>query len=56
MFFLNVAIVTDKHVFPERGYCCNVGGRHNFLAQKLEAKFVSLLSVHSHAHRFASAS
>jgi len=31
---------------------CNVIGRHNFLAQKLEAKIVSLVSVHSHAYRF----
>ena len=31
---------------------CNVIGRNNFLAQKLEAKIVSLVSVHSHAHRF----
>ena len=31
---------------------CNVIGRHNFLAQKLEAKIVSLVSVHCHAHRF----
>jgi len=42
-----VAIATDG---------CNVIGRHNFLAQKLEAKIVSLVSVHSHAHRFASTS
>jgi len=47
MFFVHVAIVTDG---------CNVIGRHNFLAQKLEAKHVSLVSVHCHAHRFASAS
>jgi len=33
---------------------CNVTGRHNFLAQKVEAKIVSLVSVHSHAHRFTS--
>jgi len=31
-------------------------GRHNFAAQKLEAKILSLVSVYSHAHRFASAS
>ena len=31
---------------------CNVIGRHNFLAQKLEATILSLVSVHSHAHRF----
>jgi len=35
---------------------CKVIGRHNFLAQKLEAKTVSLVSVHCHVHRFASAS
>jgi len=34
---------------------CNVVGRHNFLAQKLEAKMVSMVSVHCHAHRLASA-
>jgi len=34
---------------------CNVIGRHNFLAQKLEAKIVSLVIVHCHAHRLASA-
>ena len=45
--FLHVVIATD-------GW--NVLGRHNFLAQKLEAKIVSLVSVHSHAHRFASTS
>jgi len=39
-----VAIATDG---------CNVIGRHNFLAQKVEAKIVSLASVHSHAHRFS---
>jgi len=38
-----VAIATDG---------CNAIGRHNFLAQKLEAKIVSLGSVHCHAHRF----
>jgi len=41
-----MAVVTDG---------CNVIGRHNFLAQKLEAKIVSLVSVHGHAHRLASA-
>jgi len=30
--------------------------RHNFLAQKLEAKIVHLVSVHCHAHRFTLAS
>ena len=35
---------------------CNVVGRHIFLAQRLEAKSVSLVSVHCHAHRLASAS
>jgi len=35
---------------------CDVTGRHNFLAQKLEAKIVNLVSVHGHAHRFVSAS
>ena len=44
--FLHGAIATDG---------CNVIGRHNFLAQKLEAKIVSLVSVHCHAHRCASA-
>jgi len=39
-----VAIVTDG---------CNVIGRHNFLAQKLEAKIVSLACVDCHAHRLA---
>jgi len=29
---------------------CNVIGRHNFQAQKLEAKILSLVSVYSHAH------
>jgi len=43
--FLHVATATDG---------CNVAGRHNFLAQKLEEKFVCLVSVHSPAHRFAS--
>jgi len=32
---------------------CNVIGRHNFQAQKLEAKIVSLVSVHSHAHHLS---
>jgi len=45
--FLHVAIATDG---------CNVIGRHNFLPQKSEAKIVSLVSVHRHAHRFALAS
>ena len=45
--FLHVAIATDG---------CNVIDRHIFLAQKLEAKTVSLVSVHCHAHRRASAS
>ena len=45
--FLHVAIATDG---------CNVIDPHNFLAQKLEAKIVSLVSVHRHAHRFTSAS
>ena len=45
--FLHVAVATDG---------CNVIGRHNFLAQKLEAKIVSLASLHCHVHRFASAS
>jgi len=35
---------------------CNVIGRLNFLAQKLEAKIVSLVTVHCHAHRLALAS
>ena len=40
---------------------CNVIGRHNFLAQKLEAEivtynFVSMVSMHCHAHPFASTS
>jgi len=35
-------------------YRCNVISRNNFLAQKLEAKIVSLGSVHCHAHRLAS--
>ena len=34
---------------------CNVIGRHNFLAQKLEANIVCLVSVHCHTHRLASA-
>jgi len=44
--FLHVVIATDG---------CNVIGRHNFLAQKLEAKIVSMVSVYCHAHRLASA-
>jgi len=35
--------------------CCNVMGPHNFLAQNLEAKIVSMVSVQCHAHRLASA-
>jgi len=42
--FLNMAIATDG---------CNVIGRHKLLAQKLEAKILSLVSVHCHAHRFS---
>jgi len=41
-----VAIATDG---------CIVIGPHNFLAQNLEAKLVSMASVHCHAHRLASA-
>ena len=41
--FLHVAIATDG---------CNVIGPHNFLAPKLQAKIVRLVSVHRHAHRF----
>ena len=41
--FLHVAIATDG---------CNVLSQHKFLVQKLEAKIVSLVSVHCHAHRF----
>jgi len=44
--FLRVAIATD---------ICNVIGRHNFLAQKLKAKIVSMVSVHCHEYRLASA-
>jgi len=47
MFFLQVAIATDV---------CNFIGPHNFLARKLEAKIVSMVSVHCQAHRFALAS
>jgi len=32
---------------------CNVIGRHNFQAQKIEAKILSLVSVHSHAHHLS---
>jgi len=49
----------EIRIFPARGYCkggCNVMKRHNFLAQKLEAKIVHLVSVHCHAHRFTLAS
>ena len=35
---------------------CNVIGRHNFAAQKLKVKIVSLVYVHSHVYRFALAS
>ena len=45
--FLHVAIATDS---------CNVIGRYNFLAQKLEGKIVNLVSVNCHAHRLALAS
>ena len=41
--FLHVAIAIDG---------CNFVGVHNFLAHKLEAKILSLVSAHSHAHRF----
>jgi len=41
-----VAIATD-------GY--NLISRHNFLAQNLEAKIVSMVSVHCHGHCLASA-
>ena len=34
---------------------CNVIDRHNFLAQKLEAKIVRMVSVHYHVHRLVSA-
>jgi len=40
---MHMAIATD-------GW--NVMGWHNFLVLKLEAKIVSLVSVHSHAHHF----
>jgi len=46
-WLLAVAIATDG---------CNVIGRHNSLSQKYEAKLANMLSVHSHAHRLASAS
>jgi len=45
--FLHVAPATDG---------CNVIGRHILLAQKSDAKIVSLESVHCHAHRLASVS
>jgi len=45
--FLHVAIVTDG---------CNLTSRRNFLAGNSEAKIVSMVSVHCHAHRLASAS
>ena len=35
---------------------CKVIRRHNFLAQKLEGNMVSMVSVHCHVHRLASAS
>ena len=44
--FLHVAIATDG---------CNVIGRNNFLAQKLEAKIVRMVSMHCQAHRLVSA-
>jgi len=44
--FLHVTIATDG---------CHVIDRHNFLAQKLEAKIVSMVSVHCHAQHLASA-
>jgi len=47
--------IWDKHVFLHVAFAtdsCSVIGPHNFLAQKLEAKIVSLVSVHCHAHRF----
>ena len=34
---------------------CNVTDRHNFLAQKLDAKIVRMVSVHCHEHRLVSA-
>jgi len=34
---------------------CNAMGRHNFLAQKLEAKIIIMVYVLCHAHRLASA-
>jgi len=43
--FLNVAIATDG---------CNLISRHKFLAQNLEVKIASMVSVHCHAHRLAS--
>ena len=42
--FLHMAVATDG---------CNVTGWLNFLAQKLEAKIVCLVTVHCHAHRLA---
>ena len=44
--FLRVAIATD---------ICNVISQLNFLAQKLKAKIVSMVSVHCHEYRLASA-
>jgi len=43
--FLHVTIATWDAVI----------GRHNSLAQKLEAEIVKIVSVHCHMHRFASA-
>jgi len=51
--------IWDKHIFLHVAIAadgCNVIGRHNFLMQKLEAKIVSLVSVHYHAHHFTPAS
>jgi len=47
--------IWGKHVFLHVGIAtgCNVIGRRNFLAQKLEAKTVSLVCVHCYEHRFA---
>jgi len=43
--FLHVTIATRDAMI----------GRHNSLAQKLEAEIVRIVSVHCHVHRFASA-
>jgi len=51
--------ISGKHVFLHMTFAtdgCNVIGWHIFLAQKLEAKIVSLVSVRCHAHSLASAS